>query len=182
MRNINQELIAKIENDGLDPNKIIILLLIFIYQINLPVTSEDRMLVSHYLNRNQDGSFSCKYKIFDFEPDPKKKIFIDHIEIAEEIRNRFKGLKALSMGDKNDCIKKMQRFLKEYPEYSREEILEATDRYIETTPIKFIRRANYFIYKHTDKGEEISTLAMMLQEMNENIPQANDFNFINDEQ
>lgn len=129
-----------------------------------------------YLVKSQNG-YSCKVKVFVNDNNSVQAVS-DYIQLAEQIRGKFKGLKALSMGDRQDCINKTKRFLKEHPKYSFDEILAATDYYIENTPPKYIRRANYFLYKHTAKGEELSELATILEELKENKPQSSDYNFI----
>lgn len=60
-------------------------------------------------------------------------------------------------GDKKSCIKKMTDFIKEYPEYTKEVILEATQNYVnrkEREGFKYMQLAHYFINKNG-----VSTLA-----------------------
>lgn len=60
-------------------------------------------------------------------------------------------------GDKRGCIERMQKFLKLYPDYSREVILEATRNYInrkEKEGFRYMQLAHYFILK-----DKISNLA-----------------------
>lgn len=54
-------------------------------------------------------------------------------------------------GDRKDCVRKMRRFIKNNPDTSKDEIFEATRRYIEDKKkenYKFIKMANYFIDKN----------------------------------
>lgn len=67
-------------------------------------------------------------------------------------------------GDKQGCTKKMEWFLKTYPEYSFITILEATKKYVEDMRRKnyaFMVQADYFIQK-----DGASKLAGMCEEWN----------------
>ena len=89
----------------------------------------------------------------------------DQIDVlVTNIRTLFKGIKPYSMGDEHDLKKKLIRFLKTYPQYTEEDILAATKYYLANTPEKFIRRANYFVFKLVDRSER-SDLATALSEM-----------------
>lgn len=51
---------------------------------------------------------------------------------------------------KKDCFKKLGKFIVEHPEYSKETIIEATQRYINSCKAqgyKYMKLAPYFIYK-----------------------------------
>lgn len=87
-------------------------------------------------------------------------------ELVKIIRKRFEGLRPYSMGDKHDLKRKLVRFFKEYPEYTVQDILQATDHYLENTNPVFIRRANYFVYKIIGKSER-SDLLNCLSELKE---------------
>lgn len=96
----------------------------------------------------------------------------DGVELwIDEYRNLFRGKKISSMGDKVSCLDKMRRFVLTYPEYTKDEILAATRFYIESQApfYKFLRRADYFIFKkekYEDDGSEVSILLNILEEMN----------------
>lgn len=69
-------------------------------------------------------------------------------------------------GDKKSCLKKMISFCKEYPEYSKEAIFEATRIYIfekQRENWAYMSCADYFIYKETVKGQRSSYLASLLE-------------------
>jgi hypothetical protein len=83
---------------------------------------------------------------------------------VNSIREKFQGIKPYSMGDKHDLKKKLTRFLREYPQYNQDSILEAVDYYLANTPEIYIRRANYFIYKQVGRSER-SDLLRCLSEM-----------------
>lgn len=66
-------------------------------------------------------------------------------------------------GDKKSCIRKMTAFLKEYPEYSKEEIFQATRIYIfdkKRDNYNYMVCADYFIYK-----DKASLLASILEDI-----------------
>jgi hypothetical protein len=49
-----------------------------------------------------------------------------------------------------ECLKKMERFCKEHPDYTKDIIFDATKRYIdekERENFEYTKRATYFIYK-----------------------------------
>lgn len=66
-------------------------------------------------------------------------------------------------GDKKACIRKMTAFLKEYPEYSKEDIFQATRIYIfdkKRDNYNYMVCADYFIYK-----DKVSLLASILEDI-----------------
>ena len=57
--------------------------------------------------------------------------------------------------DAKSCLKKMQQFVRDYPEYDKELIFAATKSYVDELAIKhyaFIKVASNFIKKHSDSG------------------------------
>lgn len=71
-------------------------------------------------------------------------------------------------GDKRACFKKMVVFCKEYPEFSKEEIYEATRVYVfemSRQNYNYMQCADYFIFKEVRKGERTSTLASMIEDI-----------------
>lgn len=87
----------------------------------------------------------------------------EHIDI---FRNKFKNTKPGSMGSKKNCILKLQRWMKENPEYCMKEILKAVDLYIRSLnrDYRFIQQADYFIFKKDNK-EESSRLSAFIDEI-----------------
>lgn len=69
--------------------------------------------------------------------------------------------------DKNSVLKKLIKFFKEYPEYTMDQVLQATDLYVATLKrqgsIQYIRECGYFIYKKID-GADQSDLAKWCEE------------------
>jgi len=85
-------------------------------------------------------------------------------EFIEEYRNLWKGLKVGSMGSPNACKEKMERWMKENPNYSKEDILKAARIYINSlNNYQYLQAAHYFIYKKDGK-EEDSRLSAFIEE------------------
>jgi|TARA_R110000772_G_scaffold24943_4_gene65454 hypothetical protein len=89
-------------------------------------------------------------------------------KMTDNYRELFKGLKTGSMGDRNAVKGKLIRFMKDNPNTSFSEVKSAVKEYIESLNgnYKYIRRADYFIYKQTSrKNEEISDLTTWVEEI-----------------
>lgn len=103
---------------------------------------------------------------------PKNEIPLsDLTTLADELRLKFKGKKVGSMGDKMNVIKKLSIFMNSYPEYGKEIILKATDRYIKHTAkdnYKYIMQLDYFISKLREDGKT-SMLASICEEVVEGV-------------
>jgi len=85
-------------------------------------------------------------------------------EFIEEYRNLWKGLKVGSMGSTMACKEKMERWIKENPNYSKEDILKAAKIYINSlNNYQYLQAAHYFIYKKDGK-EEDSRLSAFIEE------------------
>ncbi len=96
-------------------------------------------------------------------PVPRKKQTID--ELVDNIRDKFKGLKVGSMGDRKALKEKLTRWRIENPSITAKEILEAVDTYIESqSNLNYIQRADYFIYKKIG-GVESSRLSIYIDEI-----------------
>src|SRR5690606_24995064 len=107
-------------------------------------------------------------------PTVKKKDISNEIsEWIEEFRNLFKGTKVGAKGDKKSCLEKMIRFFETYPEYADKNLIfKATENYIRSEAVnnnyKYLQRADYFIFKKTDK-EDTSRLAAFCDEVNDSV-------------
>jgi hypothetical protein len=97
----------------------------------------------------------------------KKKIKAEVVERINEYRNKWSGLKAGAMGDKQSCIEKLSRWMEINPEYSFEDILKAADIYLNTegTNLTYLQRADYFIYKQDVNKDEVSRLSAFIDEI-----------------
>jgi hypothetical protein len=82
-----------------------------------------------------------------------------------DFRNKFKGLKPGSMGSESACKLKMFRWMKENPQYTSEQILNATEIYIKSlNNYQYLQQADYFIYKKEGKDEQ-SKLSAFIDEI-----------------
>ena len=85
-------------------------------------------------------------------------------KFIEEYRNLWKGLKVGSMGSPMACKEKMLRWMKENPNYTKEDILKAAKIYINSlNNYQYLQAAHYFIYKKDGK-EEDSRLSAFIEE------------------
>ena len=85
-------------------------------------------------------------------------------EFIEKYRNLWKGLKLGSMGSPIACKEKMERWMKENPNYTKEDILKAARIYINSlNNYQYLQAAHYFIYKKDGK-EEDSRLSAFIEE------------------
>jgi hypothetical protein len=91
-------------------------------------------------------------KLFDELDEFMNKASIEESkDWIQDFRLLFKGKKMGSMGDVNECRKKLTEFLAKYPEYNQEIIIKATKKYIDTEArehYKFLQQADYFILKN----------------------------------
>lgn len=92
----------------------------------------------------------------------------DDIELwIDEYRGVFKGKRIGSMGDRESCIDKMHKFLTKYPDYTKEQIIKATELYVATQGphYTYLQQADYFIFKKEEGTKVIkSRLAGHLEE------------------
>lgn len=96
----------------------------------------------------------------------KRALNQDVINNIKNYRNVFKGLKPGSMGDPKACREKLSRWLDENPEYTMTEVIAAAKAYVRSVnDIRFLRRADYFIYKKEQNGDEISTLSAIIDDV-----------------
>lgn len=86
---------------------------------------------------------------------------------VDEFRSLWKGLKPGSMGSLKSCKTKLTRWMKENPEYSFDDIIKAAKTYLNTEGrnIRFLQRADYFIYKQENNKEESSRLSAYIDDI-----------------
>ncbi len=86
----------------------------------------------------------------------------------KDYRNKWKNLKAGSMGSPKACKEKLIRWLKENPEYDMDQVMKAADLYIKTEGrnknYAYLQRADYFIFKKDGK-DEVSRLSAFIEEI-----------------
>lgn len=89
------------------------------------------------------------------------------LERIDEFRFKWKGLKSGAMGSAQACKDKLNRWMKENPQYSFDDILKASDMYINSLngDYRFLQRADYFIYKQENNREESSRLSAHIDEI-----------------
>ena len=85
----------------------------------------------------------------------------------QEYRELFgKTRKPGAIGGRQAVIDKLTKFISDYPEYTREQILNATELYIRTCApgYKYLMQADYFINKLDPDGTSRSKLLTFLEE------------------
>lgn len=84
-----------------------------------------------------------------------------------EFRSLWKGLKPGSMGSLKACKIKLSRWMKENPEYTFDDIIKAAKLYLNTEGrnVRFLQRADYFIYKQENNREESSRLSAYIDDI-----------------
>ena len=141
---------------------------LFIKQIENKIYLREKAIkLIEFLSIETDLSFNTDKKEIK-----KSKRAIDSLldERVDEFRNKWQGLKPGSMGSKKACKEKLNRWMKENPEYSYEDILKAADLYLATegANIRFLQRADYFIFKQDTYKDEMSRLSAFIDELGNN--------------
>jgi len=87
-------------------------------------------------------------------------------DYTKEYRLLFKDIRVGSMGNLQSVKKKLERFLETNTDVDFDEIIKATKLYIESfnNNFKYIKRADYFIYKQNFRGEETSELEIWIEQ------------------
>ena len=92
----------------------------------------------------------------------------------EQYRDIFAPAKASGgrpiKGGKASCYKKMERFLREHPDVTPEQILQAATNYMirkSKDNYAFVTCADYFIYKRDKSGGEVSLLETEVEQVKE---------------
>lgn len=143
---------------------------LFIKQINEEIFLRQKTIdLIEFLSVTTEGSFNIKKS----KNKSKKKVLSVIDERVDEFRNKWKGLKPGSMGSKKSCKDKLNRWMRENPDYNFDEILKAADLYLSTEGmnLKFLQRADYFIYKQDANREENSRLSGYIDDIGSNTTQ-----------
>lgn len=114
-----------------------------------------------YLERTSESKVTLTSKTLKRYGTSEEDIFI------RKYRQLFKDTGVLGgMGDKIGCAKKMKDFMKKYPEYTHDIILDATKMYLEresrNNNYKYMQKAHYFIEK--DKVSNLATFCEIVFE------------------
>jgi DNA-binding MarR family transcriptional regulator len=90
---------------------------------------------------------------------------VPNVDFVDEYRTIFSPAKSSGgrpiKGSKAACSKKLERFMKEHKDISKEEILQAAKNYITKMSkqnYSYVTCADYFIYKRKNDGVEVSLL------------------------
>jgi|TARA_R110000822_G_scaffold152112_3_gene291280 hypothetical protein len=88
-------------------------------------------------------------------------------DFVDEFRHKWHGLKAGAMGGKQACVQKLTRWMKDNPTVTPEKILSAADLYLSTEgrDVRFLQRADYFIYKQDSGRSEASRLSAYVDDI-----------------
>jgi hypothetical protein len=125
----------------------------------------DKFVGLGLLNKVKNRYYSTITNIY-FKPE----LLDDDVESwIDSWRKLFSGKKPGSMGDRNACVAKMQKFLLQYPDYNKDLIFKATNAYIISLHgnFNFLQQADYFIYKQDPgtKGITNSRLATFCEDI-----------------
>src|SRR5699024_4187463 len=82
-----------------------------------------------------------------------------------EYRDLWRGLKVGSMGDPKACRTNLINWLKDNPEYDMKEVLKASKVYLGSLDdLRYLQRADYFIYKQDKHKVKTSRLSAFIDE------------------
>ena len=128
---------------------------------------EKAVQLINFLTIESTGSFNSEKKKV-----VSKRVILSVVDDkVDEFRNKWRGLKPGSMGDLRACKEKLHRWMKENPKYSFDDILKAADIYLasEGANLRYLQRADYFIYKQDSHKEEVSRLSSFIDEINSGV-------------
>lgn len=139
--------------------------------------SLDELLELEYLQLIDDSlgyrfsNIQVTVRFIELFIDKPKPIKVDSDKIENWINDWYelfpKGVKSGDYPIRSGlagCLKKMKKFIKEYPEYSKDVIIKVTKKYVNDMKLKnyaYIKLAHYLIYK-----DDVSVLASLCEEYN----------------
>ncbi|HEX8586111.1 MAG TPA: hypothetical protein VF680_17095 [Allosphingosinicella sp.] len=95
-------------------------------------------------------------------------------DFVNEFRGMWKGLKPGSMGSFAGCKEKLIRWMKDNPQYSKEDVLKAARIYIKSLDnYTYLQQADYFIYKKDAFGESSRLSAFVDEQETSNVSWTN---------
>jgi hypothetical protein len=148
-----------------------IILYLIACRLNIDTVIDDDIFISLIKNNIIERDYINEkiiVKIPLFEDDeiefiPNKFDNIKNIsERIDEYRSKFKGIRTKSIGDKNTTVDKMTAWLLKNPNFTYEDVLEATDFYIQNTEPQYISNADNFIFNYDTKGNLVSGLSIVI--------------------
>ena len=167
IQSINQAIKEELLRNEIDTSKGLIFLLSIFYKIDVSEiidfkTQTKILSCNNILTINDKGTFVFKMPLFvDGTSVSATK---DMSWVATDFCPLFSAVGRLPQT--RECTERMEHFMQEYPEISKEEILAATNVYINNTDPKFVREPRYFIGKQTKDGR-MSDLLCWIDKINE---------------
>ena len=127
------------------------------------ILREKGKLLIEFLSIEGIGSINSKKTI----KKSSRAIDNDLKDFIEKYRLLWKGLKPGSMGSTDACREKLQRWMSVNPQYSTDDIYNASRAYIKSVDnYQYLQQADYFIYKKDAFGEQ-SRLSSFIDEDSE---------------
>lgn len=127
------------------------------------ILREKGKLLIEFLSIEGIGSINSKKTI----KKSSRAIDNDLKNFIEKYRLLWKGLKPGSMGSTDACREKLQRWMSVNPQYSTDDIYNASRAYIKSVDnYQYLQQADYFIYKKDAFGEQ-SRLSSFIDEDSE---------------
>jgi hypothetical protein len=127
------------------------------------IIREKGKLLIEFLTIDGIGSINNKKTV----KKSSRAINADLENFVEKYRLLWKGLKPGSMGSTNGCKEKLERWMLENPQYSIDNIYNASKAYIKSVDdYKYLQQADYFIYKKDAFGEQSRLSSFIDEESN----------------
>lgn len=151
----------------LTPNNFVILYCLY-HEIEFVIEEYLDLELLGYIKLDEDNKIVLRQKTIDlFKTNKIPTKLSELILFVDKYRELFpQGVKSggyLIKGDKQGCITKFKSFIKKYPEYTQEEILDATKAYLDgkkKNNYDMTQLAHYFIEK-----EGISNLSSFCEDI-----------------
>lgn len=168
VKELNDNLESYFESIGLNYDKTMLFLLACRFNLKSNVDEEIffKLVDLNIIERDYiNDKIIVKIPLFNGEVN-QSGVIIREIEYdLDRYRLMFRGIRIGAMGNKNSVKNNLIRWLSKNTEYSFEDIIKAVQYYISQTDSKFLANADNFIYNIDNKGEEVSRLSMVIEEM-----------------
>jgi len=171
---LNEQLIDKLNSLELDNlDSAITYLFCLRYSLltdNVIISDHDEFLL---ISKNLIGRNVIDYETVSTVYPETSDFIQDYQELFDKSNIGMPGKK----GNAKSVSGKMARWRKDNPEFSEEDILKATSYYLSNTDKRYVRRADYFIFKR-DTGratEESSELSNWVGELDQNTTDSSDW-------
>lgn len=174
--------LSKQKFEGKNKTSIILFIIAIAYDLDpsfvlISDTDIQRLSQEGIIYRNEKGVLKLNEDLLsedDIQSIAPKKGKEDHLfdlvsYRLHEYRDKWKGLFVGSMGTGSAVRDKIIRWLKENPTYTFDDILTATDYWVnekgkQIDDPQFLGQADYFIYKQQKDGTEVSRLSSIIEE------------------